>query len=276
MNPPSPKATSPIRLLRSMWSNRQLIVQMTEREILGRYRGSILGMVWSFLSPLIMLVVYTFVFSAVFKARWGTDGDETKTQFAVVLFVGLIIHGFFAEVLGKSPTTIISNTNYVKKVIFPLEILPIINVGAALFHVFISSLILLLAFYFLNGFLHWTVIFTPFVLLPFIILTLGLSWFISSLGVFLRDISQIISVVIVIAMFLSPVLFPISTLPEEYHALVMANPLTLIINQARDVIIWGNSPDWKGLGIYTMISILFAWLGFAWFQKTRKGFADVL
>lgn len=276
MNPHAAQPVSLAALTRSLWRNRQLIAQMTKREVVGRYKGSAMGLLWSFLNPVFMLVVYTFVFSVVFKARWGVGSDESKTQFAVVLFVGMIMHGLFAEVLNRAPGLILANANYVKKVVFPLEILPVISMGAALFHSLISLGVLLIAFIIFNGYLHWTAIFTPLVLLPLVILTLGLAWILASLGVFLRDVGQTIGIVTMVMMFLSPVFYPVTALPEKFRPWLMANPLTFIIEQAREVLIWGHLPEWTGLGIYTLAAIAIAWTGYAWFQKTRKGFADVL
>jgi lipopolysaccharide transport system permease protein len=249
---------------------------MTSREVMGRYQGSALGLAWSFFNPVFMLTVYTFVFSVVFKSRWGVGGDESKTQFAVVLFVGMIVHGLFAEVLNRAPSLILSNVNYVKKVVFPLEILPVVAMGAALFHSLISLGVLLVAFALFNGYLHWTAIFTPLVLLPLVILILGLAWMLASLGVFLRDVGQTIGLITMVMMFLSPVFYPVTALPEKFRPWIMANPLTFIIEQAREVLIWGHLPNWVGLGLYTSAAILVAWTGYIWFQKTRKGFADVL
>jgi lipopolysaccharide transport system permease protein len=278
MNPHATQPTSPLALLASLIRNRQLISQMTKRDVIGRYKGSVMGLLWSFLNPIFMLTVYTFFFSVVFKARWGVvEGvEESKTQFAVVLFVGMIVHGLFAEALNRSPTLITNNVNYVKKVIFPLEILPVVNLGAALFHSSISLVVLLIAFVVFNHYLHWTVIFAPLVLLPLLIISLGFSWMLASLGVFLRDVGQTIGLFTTVLMFLSPVFFPITAIPEQYRPIIMANPLTFIIEQAREVLIWGHLPDWWGIAIYTLVATVVAWLGFIWFQKTRKGFADVL
>lgn len=236
-----------------------------------------MGMAWSFFNPIFMLLVYTFVFSIVFRARWGTTGEEeSKTLFAIILFVGMIVHGLFAEVLNRAPTLIISNASYVKKVVFPLEILPVVAMGAALFHSVISLGVLLAAFAAFNGYIHWTAVLVPFVLLPLIIITLGAAWVLASLGVFLRDIGQSILIFTTVLMFLAPVMYPITAVPERLRPVIRANPLTFIIEQARDVLIWGRLPDWIGLGLYTVIASIIAWLGYAWFQKTRKGFADVL
>ena len=276
IDPHAAQPTSLVALIESLWRNRHLIVQMTRREVVGRYKGSALGLAWSFLTPILMLAVYTFVFSVVFKARWGTDGDESKTQFALVLFVGIIVHGLFAEVLNRAPGLILSNVNYVKKVVFPLDVLPVIAIGAALFHASISLAVLLIAFALFNGYLHWTIIFVPVVLLPLVILTLGVAWIFASLGVFLRDVGQTVGIITTVMLFLAPIFYPVTALPEEVRPLIMANPLTFIIEEARGVVILGRMPEWTGLGIYTLAATAVAWAGFAWFQKTRKGFADVL
>jgi len=276
-NPHAAQPTSLVALGKSIWRNRQLIMQMTKREVVGRYKGSTMGLAWSFLNPVFMLTVYTIVFSEIFKTRWGgIGGDESKTQFAVVLFVGLIVLNLFSEVLNRAPGLILSNVNYVKKVVFPIEILPVIVMGAALFHSLVSLGVLLAAFTLFNGYLHWTAVFTPLVLLPLVIITLGLAWMLASIGVFLRDIGQTIALITTLLMFLSPVFYPVTAVPERLRPFIMANPLTFIIEQAREVLIWGNLPNWLGLGIYTLAATVIAWVGYAWFQKTRKGFADVL
>lgn len=276
MNPHALLSINPIEMIRSLLTNRYLIVQMTKREVVGRYKGSVMGLAWSFFNPVFMLVVYTFVFSEIFKARWGVGGEESKTQFAVLLFVGLIVLGLVSEVLNRAPGLILANVNYVKKVVFPIEILPVIAMGAALFHSLISLGVLLAAFALFNGYLQWTVVFIPLVLLPLVILTTGLAWILASLGVFLRDVGQTIVIITTVLMFLSPVFYPLTAVPERFRPIIMINPLTFIIEQAREVLIWGHLPNWMGLGIYTLAAALVAWAGYAWFQKTRKGFADVL
>ncbi|WP_416413188.1 ABC transporter permease [Pantoea sp. App145] len=277
MDPHSIKSSSMFALLKSVCANRNLIFQMTKREITGRYRGSVMGLLWSFINPILMLTVYTFVFSVVFKARWGTGtAGESKTDFAVILFVGLIVHTLFAETLMRAPTLIIGNVNYVKKVVFPLETLSITSLAGVVFHSLISLLVLLIAFVIFNGFIHWTVVFIPLVFFPLIIVALGFSWFLSSLGVFIRDVGQTIAIITMILMFLSPIFYPVSALPKEFQAVIMLNPLTFIIEQARNVLIWGKIPDFQGLAIYSIGAIFLMWICFIWFQKTRKGFADVL
>ena len=277
INPHAAQPTSLLALGQSLWRNRQLIVKMTQRDVVGRYKGSAMGLAWSFFNPVFMLIVYTFVFSVIFKSRWGgAGGDDSKTQFALVLFVGMIVMSLFSDVLNRAPTLILGNVNYVKKVVFPLEILPVIAMGAGLFHGLISFGVLLIAFAFINGYLQWTLVFVPLVVLPLVILTTGFSWMLASLGVFLRDVGQTISILTMVLMFLSPVFYPVSAVPEGVRPFIMLNPLTFIIEQAREVLIWGHMPNFVGLAIYTVVAIMVAWVGYFWFQRTRKGFADVL
>jgi lipopolysaccharide transport system permease protein len=276
MNPHAAQRASLASMTRDLWRNRWLITQMVRREVVGRYKGSLLGLAWSFFNPIVMLAVYTFVFSEVFKMRWGVGPEETKAQFAVVMFAGIVVHGLFAEVLGRAPGVILSNVNYVKKVVFPIEILPVVAVGTALFHTFVSLAVLVAAFLLFNGYLHWTAVFAPLVVLPLVVFMLGLAWMLAALAVFLRDVGQTVGIITMAFMFLSPVFYPVTALPERLRPWLMLNPLTFIIEQSREVLIWGRLPHWSGLALYTLVAMLVCWLGYASFQKTRKGFADVL
>ncbi len=275
MNPHAAVSINPVQMIRSLLVNRQLIVQMTKREVAGRYQGSILGLAWSFFNPLFMLAVYTFVFSVVFQARWGI-GSDSKTEFALILFGGLIIFNLFADCISRAPTLIMANTNYVKKVVFPLEILPWVVLGSALFHGAISLLVWLAAYVAFFGMPHLTVLYLPLIILPFRLFIMGVSWTLASLGVYLRDVSQFIGILITVMMFLSPIFYPVTALPEAYRHFLYVNPLTSVIEQTRAVLFWGKAPNFSMLGIFLVVGATIAWLGFAWFQKTRKGFADVL
>ena len=275
MNPHATASASPVGAVRSLWTNRQLIARMGQREIIGRYKGSAMGLAWSFITPLFMLAIYTFVFSVVFQARWGTS-EESKTQFAVVLFAGLIVHTLFSDVINRAPQLVLGNVNYVKKVVFPLEILPVVQLLSATFHALVSVVVLIAAQLVFQGSLPITALLLPVVLLPFLLLTLGLAWWLASLGVFVRDVGQTISLVTSVMLFMSPVFFPVQSLPPALQPWMHLNPLTFVIEQVREVVVWGRLPDWQGLAVYSLASIATAWLGFAWFQKTRKGFADVL
>lgn len=252
---------------------------MVKREVVGRYRGSIMGLLWSLLTPILMLAVYTFVFSVVLKARWGSGGaaaNQSHGDFAILLFSGLIVHGLFAEVVNRAPTLVVGNANFVKRVVFPLEVLPVIAAGAAMFHASVSLLVLLGGVLVGTGSIPWTAVLLPLVVAPLLLLALGVAWVLASLGVFMRDIGQIVGLLTTVLMFLSPVFFPITAVPQELRPWMEMNPLTFIIEQTRAVLIFGQLPDVEGWLVYTVAACLFAWGGYAWFQKTRKGFADVI
>lgn len=266
---------SPSELTNSIWHHRELAQALIKRDVLGRYRGSILGIFWSFFHPLFMLAVYTFVFSIIFEARWGSS-DGSRAEFALVLFAGLIVFNFFAECINRAPTLIISNTNYVKKVVFPLEILPWVMIGSAMFHGLISLVVWFVGYIILDGFPQVTAILLPVIVFPLILLTLGTSWFLASLGVYLRDISQVISILTTVLMFLSPIFYPPSAIPDSAQPLLLINPIAPAIEQVRGVLIWGELPSLQSWLFYLVGTAVVAWLGFAWFQKTRKGFADVI
>jgi len=266
---------SPQEMVASLWRNRGLASALVRREVLGRYRGSVMGLLWSFFNPVLMLIIYTFVFSVVFKIRWN-GGSDSKVEFALVLFSGLIVFSLFAECFNRSPSLILSNINYVKKVVFPLEILPWVALGSALFHTFISVAVWLVAYLIFFGEPHVTVLLLPLVLLPLVLFIMGVSWGLASLGVYVRDVSQVVGIVTTVLMFISPIFFPASALPEKFRPLLLLNPLAIPIEQARDVLFWGKVPDLGVWAAYFAGALLFAWLGFAWFQKTRRGFADVL
>ena len=216
------------------------------------------------------------VFGVVFKARWGTGSNESRADFAIILFAGLIVFGLFSEVVNRAPRQIVTNANYVKKVVFPLEILSWVYLGSVLFHSLVSLAVLLIAQLIINQSIPWTVLLFPLVLLPLIFASLGAAWFLAALGVYIRDIGQITSVFTTVLMFLSAIFYPVSALPERYQFWLRLNPLVVIIAESRKVLIFGNVPDWTWLGTALLIGLFIAFAGFWWFQKTRKGFADVL
>jgi lipopolysaccharide transport system permease protein len=234
-----------------------------------------MGVLWSFFNPLFMLAVYTFVFRVVFGARWG-DSPQSKVDFALILFAGLIVFNLFAECVTRAPTMVLTNPNYVKKIVFPLEILPWVLLGSALFHAAVSLGVWLLACAFLKGAPSLTVLTLPVVLVPLFLLVLGLTWLLASLGVYVRDISQVVGILTTTLMFLTPIFYPAEALPDRYRMVVLANPIAAIVEQTRDVLYWGRLPDPRTIAVNLIVSAAVAWLGFAWFQKTRRGFADVL
>lgn len=266
---------NPLSVLKTFFQQRALIGQLVKREIAGRYRGSFLGVFWSFLNPLLMLTIYTFVFGVVFKSRWRPEATD-HMEFAVVMFAGVMLHSLIAECINRAPTLIVSNVNFVKKVVFPLEIFAWVSVGAAIFHTAIAMIILLIAIVIWQGHLMLSVLLVPVLLIPFALLTVGLVWFVSSLGVFLRDIGQLMGIISSLLMFMAPIFYPLHSVPAGLAPFLYLNPLTFIVEQVRNVAIWGNPVDWLGWGIYCIISYLIAWLGLMWFQRMRGGFADVL
>jgi lipopolysaccharide transport system permease protein len=267
--------SDPLAFIRSLRVNKYLISTLLKREIIGRYKGSVFGVVWSFITPIMMLAIYTFVFSAIFKAKWSS-GSDSKTEFALLLFAGLLIFNLFSECVSRAPTLISGNVNYVKKVVFPLEVIPVVTVLAALFHLLMSLAVWLLGYFIFFGYPSVCILAMPLVLIPLLLMTLGLTWLLSSLCVYLKDISQLVGVGITAMMFLSPIFYPASALPVKYQGVFMLNPLTSIIEMTRDVLFFAKWPDASLLSISISISLLFAYFGFYCFQRLREGFADVL
>lgn len=263
------------RVVSSAWHNRRLLVMMVRRDIAGRYRGSLLGVAWSLFVPILMLGVYTFVFSVVFNARWGTDTSH-RGEFAVALFVGLMLHGLLAECLTRAPGLIVSHTNLVKRVVFPLEILPLSMAGSALFNLLVNVLVLLVAMLLFGMSFHWTMVLFPLMALPVLLYALGVSFFLSAIGVFLRDVAQVTGMLSTLLLFLAPVFYPQEALPEAYRPWLNINPLTFVIESSRDVMLDGRVPDWGGWLISVLVASAVAGYGAWWFQRSRNGFADVL
>jgi len=268
--------SGPLSPLSDVWRNRALTVRLARRDIESRYRGSVLGLAWTVVNPLIMLIVYTFIFSVVFRARWGTTQGGGTAEFALYLFSGMILFTIFSECVSRAPGLILENTSYIKKVVFPLEIMPVVVLLAALFNAMIGFVILLIFYLVARGLPPLTALLLPLVLLPLCLFSLGLSWFLASAGVFLRDLRQMVSVLITVMMFLSPIFYPLSAIPEDFRILILLNPLTLLLERSKDVLFWGTGLPVLEWTIYCVAAWLWAWLGYAWFVKTRKGFADVV
>ncbi len=252
-----------------------LIMQMAKRDVAGRYRGSFAGLFWSFFNPLLMLVIYTFVFGVLFKARWNSQ-ITGHFQLAIILFAGLNINALFVECANRATTLIVENTNFVKRVVFPLETLTWSTICAGLFHLLISTVVLLVMTLLVDHSLPWTVVLFPIVVVCFLPFLAGITWLLASLGVFLRDLKQVVAILTTAMMFLAPILYPETLIPEQYRELLYLNPLTVIVEASQDVLVWGKQPAWDSLGIYVVIAGIFAWMAFGWFERTRKGFADVV
>jgi len=267
--------SSPLSLLRSLSAHRRLVTALAAREIAARYRGSLLGLAWALVQPVFMLAIYTFVFSEVFKARWP-GGSGSRTEFALVLFSGLLVFNLFSEVFNRAPHLIIGNANYVKKVVFPLEILPWVSVLTALFSLSVNLLVWFVFYVFSYGLPSPTALLMPLVALPMVLFMSGVAWMLSALGVFLRDTTQITAIVTTAVMFLTPIFYPIDAIPPALRPILNINPLAPIVAQMRDVLIWNRGLDPVVYPICLAVSVAVFFIGFAFFQKTRKGFADVL
>jgi lipopolysaccharide transport system permease protein len=272
---------NPIALARQIWRHRDLVRQLTWREVTGRYRSSLLGFGWSFITPLVTLSAYTFVFGLIFRARWpqtATSGSANGGlgSFGLTLFAGLIAFTFFAECLTRAPGIITASPNYVKKVVFPLEVLPVSVVGSALFHAAISIIVLLVAHQAIQGVVDWTAVFLPIVFVPLALLALGTTWFFASVGVFFRDAVHTVVLMAQVLMFMTPVFYPIDAVPPSFRWILELNPLTPLVENARRVTVQGQLPDWPSLGLSFVVGSLVAIVGYAWFVSTKRAFADVI
>jgi lipopolysaccharide transport system permease protein len=265
---------SPAAFLATPFAHRQLLRELVKRDALGRYRGSFLGLFWSFLSPLLMLAAYTLVFGVFLQARWA--GTSNSLQFSVVLFIGLIYFSCLAECINRSPTLVVSQPNYVKKVVFPLELLPWVVVCTALIHALISLLVWCAFHVAVFGTLEPGVLMAPLFFIPLVSMALGIAYIFAAAGVFVRDVSQVTVILVPLLMFLSPVFYSVDAIPAMYRPLLEINPLTTVIEQARIAMLKGGPLDWVALLRVTAGGLVFAYAGFAWFQHVREAFADVL
>ena len=258
-------------------THRHLIWTLAIRELKTRYQGSLLGRLWLLLTPLLMLAIYAFVFGEVLQAKWqmGHQG-EGLASFALLLFSGLLVHQFFSECMIRGPDLVLGNRNFVKKILFPLEILPWVSCLVTGVQALFSLLILLLATTLANGRPHWEWIYLVPVYLVLLPVALGAGWLLGALGVFLRDLKQVTGFVATALLFLSPIFYPLSALPERMDFLPYINPLALVIDESRQVIFAAQAPDWSALGVYGVVALLFAGASLWFFRRCKRMFADVV
>lgn len=261
--------------LLSPLKNKDLLLALSLREIQSRYKGSILSSAWLVLTPFLMLFVYVFVFGTVLQSKWG-DGSHNNSEFALILFLGLILFNFFSDCLNRSTLLIVSNENYVKKVVFPLEIIPLSLILSCLVQMFVGFFIWLVWYFISFGVIQYYGIYTIFVILPFIILVLAIVIFLSALSVYIRDLNQIVGLITTGLMFLSPLFFPIDRIPENFQIIVRLNPISVPIESIREMLYWGVEPNWQYIAIYSFVSIFSLFISIAFFNKLRDGFSDVL
>jgi len=261
-------------LFLTIWKNRFLILELSKRGFTQRYQGSFGGVAWSFVQPLFLLGVYTLVFSVILKTRWGLSGD-TK-EFALILFAGLIILNTFSECLNKAPLLITDNPNFVKKVVFPLEILPWVMVITVILQTLVSIAIWFLGYFVLFGIPNHTALYFPAILFSFFPILLGVGWLLSSIGVIVRDISQLTLLFSHSLLFLTPIFYSKESAPPVLQNLLMLNPLTYLVEQFRFVLFFGYAPGWAGLAVYFLFSSFFAWTSLKVFRLLKPGFADLV
>ena len=267
---------SPLGFARHLWRHRGLVWQFARRDVEGRYRGSLLGLAWTVVNPLVLLVTYTLVFGGLFAARWPEARSQGLGSYGIALFCGLTAFNLFAECVTRAPSLIVAVPNFVRKVVFPLEILPVSTVASALAHALVALSVLLVAQIVTVRELQPTLLLLPLVSLPLLFLSLGLTWFLAGLGVYLRDISQGTGLALQVLMFGTPIFYPPSVVPASLRPLLQLNPLAAVVENWRCVLLWGRAPDWTALGAWIVVSAVIMLLGYAWFMSTRRGFADVL
>lgn len=271
---------NPLEIVRRLWGHRNLVRQLTAREVSMKYRGSFGGLAWSFLTPLLMLAVYTVVFSYVFQGRFRADptgeGKVSIGEFALMLFAGLIPFNVFAEVMNRSPGLVLAVPSYVKRVVFPLEVLTLTALGSAMVMAGVSLGVLVLATAVLMQTVSWTLVFLPVVMLPLVLLTVGLSWMLSAVGTYVRDIGQFVGVVVQAMIFLTPVFWPAHRAPGFMQPIIWANPLAAVVEGFRACAILGEVPDLLRLGVWTVVTAGVAWAGYVFFAYVKRGFADVV
>lgn len=269
----------PLKMARSLWSHRDLILQLAKRDIAARYRAATLGLLWSLLTPLVMLLIYTFVFSVVFGAKWNIKSDGGHGEFAIYLFCGMLMYTLFSELVNRAPSLVVANTNYVKKVVFPLEVLVVSALLMALFNLVVGYVVWV-GFWVVIRFAlpPVTILLLPLIVLPLVFVSMGVAWIVASLGVFVRDVSHTVSLSVQALFFLTPVFYRIDNpnIPSQFQLVMRINPLSTLVEWARDVTIEGQMINWLGWGVMVVGTALVAVVGYAFFMKSKRAFADVL
>jgi len=271
-----PRHAGPVAFVAHFWRYREVLIEFTRLEFASRYHGALLGVLWGLLAPLMTLAVYTFIFSVVFKPSWAGVESQGFLDYALILFTGIIVFEIFAGCVNRTPKLISENVNFVKKVVFPLEILPVSILFSVVLESFMSLSLVVIGCAINQGAVHWTLVYLPLAYAPLIMLTMGACWFLSSIGVFLRDVGNVITILVQLFFFATPIIYPLSAVPEPFRSILALNPMAVIIDSFRRIVLWGQPPVWESLGLVTLISALVMLAGYAWFMNIKKVFADVL
>jgi homopolymeric O-antigen transport system permease protein len=262
---------------RPLWElpgRSELIISLARRELVARYKGSVLGILWALLTPVVMITIFTFIFAEIFGARFGVS--SSPWDYALYLFCGLLPWTMFQETVQQSATVIVSHANLVKRVVFPLETLPLALTLTSLINQLFGTLALLIAIVVIRHELHASLLWLPVLLIPQLILTMGAAWLTASLGVFLRDTAQGIALLMMAWMFLTPIIYPESAVPERYRPFINANPFTSLVRSYRRILLEGTAPDWPSLAYFSAWSLVLFCFGYWWFARSRRNFADVI
>ena len=274
--PSSAEFINPMEMFRALFSYREMIRQFAWREVVGRYKGTYLGLLWSLLNPLLTLAVYTLVFGVILKAKFAPATEAGTTEFALTLFCGIIVYNVFSVCVSKAPSAIHEHPNLVKKVVFPLEILPVAMLAASVVNAGFGLAILFPTLLILAPKISPTMYMFPLVLLPLCALSLGVAWFLASIGVFIRDVGQAIVILLQLLFFISPVIYPLSAVPGMFQGLLRLNPLTTILEDARRALMGGQPIEWGWWIAVTVFSLILMQLGYVWFMKSKRVFADII
>jgi homopolymeric O-antigen transport system permease protein len=258
----------PTELWRTLWQNRHLVAELGRRQVAARHRGSYLGLLWTVVQPLLLLAVYTLVFTVLMPV----SVPEGRYAFVLRLFCGLVVYSVFSDTVLRAPVAVVGNPSYVKKVVFPLEVLPAADLWANGLVLLLNLSVLLLV----AGSVHWTIVLFPLVLPPLLLVTLGCAWLVASLGVYVRDVAVSIGVLMTALFFLTPIVYRLDDVPPQWRFLMELNPLAVLVDAARATLLEGHAPHWRALAVAWAVALVVAQSGFAWFRATRRGFADVL
>lgn len=267
---------APARCLRQLPRHAFVLRMLAEQDLRARLHGSVLSHAWLLLTPLLMLAVYVLVFGEILQVRWPGQRAGSGAMLGINIFCGLVLIGFFSDVVGRAPQLVVSRPNFVKRLAFPLYLLPLVSVGTGLLVLLPAVLVLGLVVAVVQQALPLTWVALPLVVLPVALLACGCSWFLAAVGVYVRDVQQVIAPLLAVLTFLSPVFFPLESVPPRWRAWLALNPLATPVEQMRRVCVEGLWPQWDALGLATLFGLLACWLGLAWFEATREGFADAL
>ena len=262
--------------LKSLWHRRALILELARRDIEQRHRGSYLGPAWRLVYPLVQLAIYTFIFGVVFRVPWPSSANNGLASKAILFYCGLAPVVFFTECVGRAPSLITGSRNYVKRVVFPLEVLPLSAAIGSLLQLLINMCVIVAGHILSGGAVSWTLLLAPLVLVPLVLLALGISWLLASVGVLVRDVSHGLVLLLQLVPLVTPVFYPIEVLPDGFRALVKLNPLTAIVESFRRILLWQRPPDWLELGAWTIVGVLVVVTGLRLFNYTKQDFADVV